>query len=184
MPAPNYQASLIEAQGDGTAVTLTAEASLLPGQAKLTLPANYIYRIGQRFHLSATGRISNVVTSPGTLTLRFKLGPTANIAVAVSAARNLNIVAKTNVGWQLDWYFTVRSIGSGTGATLMHNGVWTSESVIGSPAGSAGGATIQDAPVVGTGFDSTVANIADLTAQFGTTGNSMQLHTYGLESLN
>jgi hypothetical protein len=41
------------------------------------------------------------------------------------------------------------------------------------------------APAVGTGFDSTVANIADLFAQFGTSNaNSILCHQYTLESLN
>jgi len=184
MPAPSYQAGLVEAQVDGTAGTSTTENSLLPAAAKWTMPANYIYRIGQRFHVSATGRISNIITTPGTITWKFKMGPTANIAVGTSTARNLNIVAKTTVGWQLDWYFTVRAIGSGTSANMMHNGAWTSESVIGSAAGSAGSVTMQDTPAVGTGFDSTVANVCDLTATFSLTGNSITLHTYGLESLN
>jgi len=184
MPAPNYQASLTEAQVDGTAVTLVAEASLLPAAAKWLMPSGYIFRIGQRFHLHATGRISNVVTTPGTLTLRFKMGATATIVSAASKAIALNIVAKTNVGWELEWYFTVRAIGAGTSCNWMHNGDFTSESVVGAAAGSSNGAVLQDAPAVGTGFDSTIANLTDLTAQFSITGNSMQLHTYGLESLN
>lgn len=181
MPAPNYRSSLIESQGDGTAVTLVAEASLLPAQAKLTLPANYIYRVGQRFQVKAKGRISNVVTTPGTLTIRLKFGA---IIVAASKAIPLNIVAKTNVGWDLAWDLVIRSIGAGTGATFMHNGVWTSESVVGTPAGAAGGAILQDAPAVGTGFDSTIANVIDLAAIFSITGNSMLCHQYAFESTN
>lgn len=184
MPAPNYQSSLIEAQVDGTAGTSTTENDLLPPAAKWLMGAGYIYRIGQRFHIHATGRISNIVTTPGTLTLRFRMGPTANIIASVSRAISLNIVAKTNVGWELEWYFTVRAIGAGTSCNWMHNGTFTSESVIGAPAGSSAGAALQDTPAVGTGFDSTVANLTNLTGQFSLTGNSQLLHTYGLESLN
>lgn len=184
MPSPGYQNTLVESQIDGTAGTSTTENSLLDPAAKFVIQAGFFDKIGKRLHIHASGRISNIVTTPGTLTWKFKLGPTNNIAVATSRAIALNIVAKTNVGWDLEWYLTLRARGSGTTANFMHNGVWTSESVIGSPAGSSGGGILQDAPVVGTGFDSTVANIADLTATFSLTGNSITLHTYGLESLN
>lgn len=184
MPAPSYQMECVSAQVDGTASTSTTENDLVPAAAKWIMPAGFIYRIGQRFHIHATGRISNIVTTPGTLTLRFRMGPTANIIAAASRAIQLNAVAKTNVGWELEWYFTVRAIGAATACNWMHNGMFTSESVVLSPAGSSGAAALQDAPVVGTGFDSTVANLTNLTGQFSLTGNSQTLHTYGLESLN
>ena len=184
---PGYQSTLVEAQIDGTAVTATAEGSLLPAVAKIILPSGYINRIGKRFVIRASGRISNIVTTPGTLTLRVKLGPTANIAVCTSQAIQLNAVAKTNVGWFLDLGLTVRAIGSSTAANIMAQGTWQSESVVGSPlpsVGSAGSAMWQAAaPAVGTGFDSSVANQIDLTAQFSLTGNSIQVHTFALEDL-
>jgi hypothetical protein len=184
MPAPNYQSTLVESQIDGTAGTSTTENSIIPAGAKLIIPANYIYRVGQRFHIRATGRISNIVTTPGTLTLKFKLGPTNNIIAAVTRAIQLNAVAKTNVGWALEWDITVRALGAGTLTTLMHNGMFTSESVVLSPAGSSGSAALQDTPVVGTGFDSSIANTSDLTATFSLTGNSILCHQYALESAN
>lgn len=187
---PGYQSTLVEAQIDGTAVAnTTTETSLLPAVAKIILPSGYINRVGKRFQVRASGRVSNIVTTPGTLTLRFKLGPTANIAVATSQAFSLNVVAKTNVSWILEAFFTVRSIGSGTAATLFTNGTWTSESVVGSPvptAGDPGSAMWQaSAPAVGTGFDSSVANQIDLTAAWSiaNAGNTIQLHTFALEDL-
>ena len=184
---PGYQSTLIEAQSDGTAVTATAEGSLLPGQAKIFIPSGYLNRIGKRLIVRASGRISNIVTTPGTLTLRVKLGPTANIAVATSSAIQLNAVAKSNVGWFLGLGLVVRSVGSGTAATIMAQGTWQSESVVGSavPASGGAGAAMWQAatPVVGTGFDSTVDNLVDLTAQFSLTGNSIQAHMYALEDL-
>jgi hypothetical protein len=70
----------------------------------------------------------------------------------------------------------------------MHNGFWSSESVVGSPVPGTGGsgqlALQASTPVVGTGFDSTVANVIDLTATFSLTGNSITLHDYALESMN
>lgn len=184
---PGYQSTLVEAQSDGTAVTATTEGTLLPGAARIFVPSGYINRVGKRFAIRAAGRISNIVTTPGTLTLRLKAGPTANIAIATSSAMQLNAVAKTNVSWYLDLTFTVRAIGAGTSANVLAMGTWTSESVVGSAVPASGGAGTHQfqasAPAVGTGFDSTIDNLFDLTAQFSLTGNSIQLHTYALEDL-
>ena len=151
------------------------------------IPGGYLNRIGKRLHVVGTGRVSNIVTTPGTLTLRFKLGPTSNIVVAASSAIQLNAVAKTNVSWVLDVTMTLRSIGNATSATFMANGTWTSESVVGSGLPSATGAGTgmwqASAPAVGTGFDSTVDNLIDLTAQFSLSGNSILLHTFAVEDL-
>lgn len=188
MSHQGWQELIIAAHSDGTAVTGTAEASLLPGQAKYNIPANWLDYVGKTLRVRAAGRISNIVTTPGTLTLRFKLGPTSNIAVASSSAMALNVVAKTNVTWRLEWDLTLRALGSGTASNFMHTGMWTSESVVGSPVpGSGGSGSLlipASAPAVGTGFDASVANIADLTAQFSLTGNSIQAHQYSLEVLN
>lgn len=187
---PGYQSTLVAAQVDGAAVAnTTTETTLLPGGAKLLLPAGYIGTVGKRFVIRASGRVSNIVTTPGTLTFRVKLGPTANIAVATSSAISLNAVAKTNVGWFLDIGLLVRSVGSGTAATIFTQGTWQSESVVGSAvptAGGAGSAMWQAAtPVVGTGFDSSVANQIDLTAAWSiaNAGNTITLHTFALEDL-
>lgn len=187
---PGYQSTVVAIQQDGTAVTnSTAAATILPAVGKIILPSGYLDRPGKRLYVRASGRISTVVTTPGTLTLRFKLGPTANIAVATSQAFALNTVAKTNVPWVLELALTLRTIGSGTAATLFPNGWWTSEAVIGSPLPSAGGAGshmwLATAPAVGTGFDSSVANQIDLTAQWSVANaaNSIQCHTFGLEDL-
>jgi hypothetical protein len=184
---PGYQSTLATTTGDGAAVAnTTTETTLLPAKDKIVLPAGYIWTPGKRFTVRASGRISNIVTTPGTLTLRFKLGPTANIAVATSQALALNIVAKTNVTWVLELALTVRAIGSGTSANIFANGTWTSESVVGSPVPGSGGPGAHmwqaSAPAVGTGFDSSVANQVDLTAAWSiaNAGNTIQLHTFAL----
>lgn len=190
MAMNSWQSLLVSAQTDGAALaTSTTEASILPAQAKFTLPANYLTYAGQALRVRAMGRISNIVTTPGTLTLRVKFG---SIAVATSQAMQLNATAKTNVTWILDWDLTCRSVGGSTSATFMHSGQWQSESVVGAGTGAAGSTgpgtfTIPaSAPAAGTGFDSTVSNVIDLTAQFSVSnaGNSVQLHTFKLESLN
>lgn len=187
-----YQATLIgDKGGDGGALANTVTAtSILGSEMKYALPGNFIDFEGKKFRIRASGRISNIVTTPGTFTYSVRWGPTANIIVATGPAFQLNAVAKTNVTWVLDWAFTVRTVGGGTVATMMHTGVWQSESVVGSPLPSAGGAgqlmIPASAPAVGTGFDSTAASFCDLFGAWSiaNAGNTMQLHQYALESMN
>jgi hypothetical protein len=173
---------LISSQVDGTAVTGTAAAAVQPPAARFTLPANF-FSIGKALRLIAWGRISNIVTTPGTLTLdvRFNTGTVVFNGGAIS----LNTTAKTNVAWRLEMLMTCRSIGNGSVATLLGQGNMTSESVVGSAAGVANDALLPaSAPAVGTGFDSTTAQTVDLFATFSLTGNSLTCHQYTLEAMN
>lgn len=187
----SWQGVLISMGQSGTAVGNTiTETTLLHTSAKSVLPGGFLFYPGQALRIRAMGQISNIVTTPGTLTLRAKMGPTSTIAAASSGALALNVAAKTNVTWILDMDLVLRSNGGGTSATFMFSGQWQSEAVIGSPAAGAGGASSHifpaTAPAVGTGFDSTVDNVLDLTAQWSiaNAGNTIQAITYKLESLN
>lgn len=173
-------------QADGTALTASVAAtSILHPTGRLLIPAGYLYRVGQVLRIYAAGRVSNIVTTPGTLALDLRMGPALppTIVVANGGAMALNTVAKTNVPWALFWELTLRSVGSGTSATWHHQGEWSSESVIGSPVPTAGGAGTHmlpnAAPAVGTGFDSTVANYLDLFATWSlSNANSIQTHQF------
>ena len=179
--------NVIQAQVDGTALTNTTTAtSILPGQSKLTLPANFFDAPGKALRVLAFGRVSTVATTPGTLTLALRFGSTT---VFTSGAIALNTTAQTNATWMLDLTVVARSVGSGTTATVMGVGQWVSRAVVGSPAAASGGAGAvllpDTAPVVGTGFDSTVAQQVDLFATWSlANADSIQLHTFSLEALN
>lgn len=182
MSHQTWQETLISAKTDGTAVTGTAAASLLPPQAIFTLPANYLDYIGKKIRIRAAGRISNIVTTPGTLTFNLRFGSTP-VTVATSGAISLNTTAKTNVTWLLDWALDLRVEGSS--AQLIHTGIWSSESVVGSATGIANQVMIPaSAPALGTAFSAIAAQSVDLQAQFSLTGNSIQLHQFALESMN
>lgn len=186
-----YQQTLIWSDVDGTALTnTTTGASIIPSLARWTMPPQWADFDGKMLHVQAAGRISTVVTTPGTMTFEIRLGPTSNIIACTSPAFALNTVAKTNVSWYLDWLLTIRARGSSTSANIMHQGTWTSEAVIASPlpaAGSSGTLLIPaSAPAVGTGWDSTVSNILDLQADWSVANaaNSIQCHMFKLVSLN
>ena len=174
--------------GDGAAlVNSNVATSLLPGQAKPTLAAGLLRYVGQRMSLRAAGRISTVVTSPGTFTFSLRLGA---VVVFNGGAMALNAVAKTNVSWILEADIEVRAIGNGVQAALLGVGSWQSEAVIGSPLPTAGGAgeliLPASAPVVGTGFDSTIAQTVDLFGAWSAANaaNSLQLHHFKLQLEN
>lgn len=187
MSSQSWVQTLINAAVDGTALTnSTTPTSIIPAAAVHTLPANDMV-VGKQYRLLARGRISTLVTTPGTLTFDVRLGAVTAFA---SGALALNIVAKTNVSWLLELLLTCRAIGGGTSANLMGLGQFTSEAVIGSPLTSVGGSGIlllpASAPAVGTGFDSTASQAVDFRATWSvaSTSNSIQLHQYSLESMN
>ena len=181
-----YRAPLISQQSQGTALTASVvQTSILNPAAIYTLPAGQIDGAGTVLELNASGQISTVVTTPGTLTLSWMFGA----IVIAQALVNLNIVAKTNVPWTLQWKASCRSIGNGTVATMIHQGWFMSEAVIGTAlptVGSTGVAMLPNtAPVVGTGFNSTIAMTVDLQAQWSlSNANSIQTTFAMLEILN
>lgn len=183
-----YIATLLNSIGDGAALSASVTAtSLLPAIAKPTLPANYLFA-GKMFRVTATGRISTVVTTPGTLTLDLRFG---SVAVFSSGAMTLNTTAQTNVNWIYEALLTVRAVGSGTSANVLGQGKFLSHAVIGSSAIGTAGAGVQmlpynAAPAVGTGFDSTAANTVDLfgTWSVNSASNSITCHQFIIEDLN
>lgn len=184
----NYLAALKGADIDGTALAnSTTATSLLPASSKPVLPPDFFQFVRQQILVVATGRISNIVTTPGTLTLDLRLG--ASTVIANGGALNLNIVAKTNVSWYLFWLLTVRAVGAGTSANFMHQGLWVSESFVGAAANTAGTNGIVNlpvsAPAVGSGFDATAQQTLDLFATWSiaNAGNSIQLHQFAAISL-
>lgn len=190
MTINTFQETLMSHRGDGTALTAAATASLLQSatatRAKYSFPANF-FEVNKCIKITASGRISCVVTTPGTARFLVKL---QTITVWDSLAINLNIVAKTNVHWALECVLFCQASGDGTTATLFP-GIcsWTSEAVIGSPLPTVGGSgtvllPYNTAPAVGTGFDSTLTAPFDLQFTQTVATGSVQLHTLKIEALN
>ncbi len=178
MSALPYLAPIISAQVDGSTLTSAAAASCIPASAKAPLRAHFFNAPGKTLLIKARGRISCVVTTPGTARFDVRLGGTV---VFDGLAVPLNIVAKTNTGWELEIMLTCRSIG--TAGTLMGWGRWCSQAGIGAPGDAVGGAgafqlPYNTAPAVGNTFDTTVDNVLDLffTQTVGT--GSQTLHQY------
>ena len=192
MPANSYESVFAFNQGDGAALaSSTTPTSLLPAAAKYKLWANYFENLGKTIKMTAHGRISTVVTTPGTLTLQARFVDSAATTVSVfdGGAMTLNVNAQTNVHWWLEVIMICRSVGSA--GTLFGFGTFRSHAVIGSAAPTAGTAgthmlPYNAAPAVGTAFNMTLENQVDLFATWSVNNasNSITLHNYLLESMN
>lgn len=172
---------------DGPTLTAAAAATCLPTSAILTLPNSFFDVPGKMLRITASGRISCAVTTPGTARYDVRLGASAIVAFD-SQAIPLNIVAKVSVGWWLEILLTCRTVGSGTTATLIGQGSWLSEASKGAPdaATAAPGAYMipyNAAPAVGNGFDSTSALALNLFFTQTVATGSMTLHQYLAEEI-
>lgn len=107
----------IFSQGAGSALTAASEALLV---TDVSIPAGYMYP-GRTLHLQLTGKASNVVTTPGTLTVRLRWGGLAGTVLVASAAMTQNVAAQTDKTWTLDAY--VRCLTDGATGTFLSWGV-------------------------------------------------------------
>jgi hypothetical protein len=182
-----WNQTLWSQQADGPALTNSTTATSLIGTTvpKWTFSPGFFDKIGKKFQFKASGRISTVVTTPGTLTLDLRFG---SIVIANGGAMTLSTTAKTNVSWEMVWELTLRAIGQSTSANFMHQGRWTSEAAGATTvAGEAKSIMLpQSAPAVGTGFDSSASNVIDLfgTWSVANASNSILVHQAEIISLN
>jgi hypothetical protein len=183
MSSNSWGQLLITQQIDGTAVSNTSsQTSVLPGAAKFTLPANLL-AIGTAFKIYAGGRISTVVTTPGTVTWAVKFG---SVEVFNSGALAQNTTAQTNATWLLEIDLICRSIGASTSATMFGIGKYITRAAVGSAAVATSGVLVQPipdtAPGAGTGFDSTASQQVDLlvTPSVANATNSIRSDFYEL----
>lgn len=188
MPLQTWTQVLTASIADGSTLTAAATpASCIPGNNVITLPS-YFIKVGTVFRITAYGRISCVVTTPGTARFQVRSDPTGATSIFDTGALNLNIVAKTNLPWRLEVLMTCQAVGSGTACVFMGGAQFESEAVVGSPTAAAGGNGVLLAPVgtpaVGSGIDSTVANLLDLYFTQTVATGSLTCHQYVVEVLN
>lgn len=184
MSLQSWQETLITSQVDGTALTAAAAATALPAAAKYTLPANF-FSIGKQLLVRASGRISSLITTPGTARYDIRFGGTVvfdSLAILLDS-----VAAHATVGWYLEILLTCRAIGA-TG-NLMGQGKWTSEDILGVPATAPKGVLTailpwNSAPAVGGNFDTTTTQQVDLFFTQTVATGSMTVHQYSIISLN
>lgn len=191
MSMQSFQEILATQRAAGTLFnTYTTSKSVINTTELITLPPNWWY-VGRSIRITAVGAISNLATTPGTLTMEVKLGPTANIVAFTTGAMQMSTGTHTLAPFRAEIWLTCRAIGATTTANLMGQGHITSQAIVQGASGDSvithgtlmGPAT---APAVGTGFDSTTASILDFWTGFSTSSasNGIQLQQYFVEALN
>lgn len=175
-----------QAQGPNLTASLV-RTSIMPTSAKQTIPTQFFDRPGKRIKLLVNGRLSNIVTTPGTLTLDLTF---AAVQVWNSGAIQLSALAHTTLPFWLEIIMTCRSIGAGTAAAVMAAGKMCSQAIVPaigvSDAGQHNELLVPNvAPVVSTGFDSTILNAIDLFATFSlSNANAIAVEQFAIEELN
>lgn len=168
--------------------TYTTAKSVINPTELVTLPPNYL-EVGKRFQTTVGAALSNIITTPGTVTFQIMMG---SIVAWTSGAIQLNATAHTLLPMRLVVDWRVDTIGSGTTAKLL--GMGTLQGIhFTLTAGQVDAVNVPGAfsvpataPAVGTGFDSTISNILDFWVGFSISnaGNGIQVFDYVVESVN
>lgn len=182
MSSKGFRERILEVYEDGSALAnSTTQTSLLPASAKEATLGAGLLRIGRIIAFEFSGRISTVVTTPGTLDFALRLG---SVDVFASGNIPLNTTAQTNIPWHLRGEIVCRALGVSTTTTFMAKGcTFLSRAVVGSAAAGSGGGGFEllpynAAPAVGSGMDFSVSQLVDFLAHWSVANasNSIQLH--------
>ena len=169
--AQGFWQTLSTLQVAGTALTAATRASMTQGtgatQTRYTLPGNALKYLGDQIRVTASGIISQAVTTPGTA--RFDVA-IATAAIMDTGAIPLNILQQTNTPWWLDILGTVNA--TGTAGTLAWTGIWITPAALlvpvsGTGPGPGGNILPYSATATGTSTTSaainfTISNLLDL----------------------
>jgi hypothetical protein len=181
------QETIVMSATDGPTLTAAARASCIPTANRVVLPNAFFY-IGRAIKFVLSGRISCVVTTPGTARYDICMGSAGTTIVYDTLALNLNIVAKTTVPWFLEVLLVCRAVGATTTTTFFPRGQFVSEAVVGSPLPTVGGNGSLLAPVgtpaLGAGMDNTAASALDVFFTQTVATGSMTVHNYQVDVLN
>jgi hypothetical protein len=174
-----WEESIYSTVVDGTAITnTTTETIMVPD---FTIPGGYM-TTGKVLKYLLWGRVSTVVTTPGTITFRLRWGGVAGVAVIASKAQRPKTTVSTNMAGWLEMFVICRS--SGVTGTMLGMGQCQLSNTI----GDAQAATEQawpDAPATAT-TDTTIDKLLSPTIQFSvaTATTSWTTHWARVESLN
>lgn len=179
--------NVVTAVSDGPLLSAANRGSAVPTHARAVLPNNFFY-VGRRIRFTVSGRITCVVTTPGTARWDICMGSAGTTVVFDTGAINLNVVGKIAFAWQLYVELTCVSVGASTGTTFWPNAWAASEAFVGAPTAATGGNTFLNLPVgtpaAGAGMDNTAASAIDLfyTQTVGT--GSQTVHNYSVDVSN
>lgn len=191
MPTQGWNQALVTQRNAATLFnTYTTAKTVLNQQDLYGFYANY-FQLGSKLRIRGVAAVSNIVTTPGTLTLQVMLG---SIVVFTTGAMQLNATAHTLLplffNIELTCQLTNTTVGGAVakfmGQSVCHGVMLTST------AGQTDGANSMTtllapatAPALGTAFDSTISQVLDFWAGFSisNSGNGIQMAQYEVEAL-
>jgi hypothetical protein len=192
MPTQGWNQTLVTQRTAGTLFnTYTTAKTVINQQDLYGFYANY-FQLGSKLRVKVRGGISNIVTTPGTVTFQVMLG---SVVAFTTGAVQLNATAHTLSPFTLDIDLTCQLTNTAVGgavAKLMGQAVLTGNAFT-KTAAQVDGANTETvinlpttAPALGTAFDSTVSQILDFWTGFSISnaGNGIQLAQYDVEALN
>lgn len=179
MSGNSWNQTLARSRKSGTALTNTTTAtSILPAAERFNVPSN-IWEVGTLVNVRVGGRISTAASTPGTLTLDFRVGS----VIVASFTTGTLVTSASNLSWLADVDMVAQTVDSGTGTALLPQGFLLSYGLSASlpllmlPASS---------PALGTGFDNTVSGFFDVFATWSvaSASNSVRCDSFKLRIEN
>lgn len=170
----------LSVQGAGSAITSTA--SELPLFSDVSIPANYMVP-GRVLNITMAGKVSNAVTTPGTMTFRVRWGGVGGTVLVASAALTQNVIVQTDKTWFAQ--ISIQCITNGATGTFLTWGHMQR--------GNCAAAVVADMtpdllPASGlavvSSLDTTTVKLLSITAQSSVTSASIQGLGYKLASEN
>ena len=168
--------------------TFTTAKTVINPEDLYTFPAGF-FSVKKELTIKVRGALSNIVTTPGTVVFQVMIG---SVIAFTTGNIQLNATAHTALPFWLDIDLTCRADGNGTSANLMGQGalggiMFTLTAAQVDAVNTSGLFMVPTtAPAVGTGFDSTIANILDFFVGFSisNSGNAVKIEQYKVYSGN
>lgn len=154
VPTRNY--GLFAQTVSSTPITnTTTESSLIgTGVGSLTVPANG-FKVGDSFHAKLIGHIS--CNSSATIDIKIKAD-----GVILANTGVIDLDTCTNKHWEINIYFTIRSLGSDGVASISSGGIFSYTRNASTNFEGSNFSIINN-----TTFDTTISNTLDITAKWG-----------------
>ena len=171
-----------------TFATFTTAKTVIPATNLITLPANWFY-VGRALVVEAWGAISNIVTTPGLMNFQVVIG---GVAAFDTGNIQLNATAHTTLPFNIRIKMRCAAVGATTTANLLGLAIVTGR-MFTLTAGQTDSAQEMPTvtapatnPAVGTGFNSTIANIMDFFVGFTSSNaaNLIRIDDYTVTALN
>lgn len=192
MPKQGWSQGLITQKGAGTLFSsFTTAKTVINQEALLPLAGNSLV-LGDSLSITVLGGISNLITTPGTITFQVMMG---SIVAWTSGAIQLNAASHVTLPFRLYVELSVQLLNTTVGGAVakllgigtLHGVMFTktagqvdgvnSESIITVPV---------TAPALGTAFDSTISQTLDFWAGFSISNaaNGIQVWNYRVDGNN